>query len=183
MRPLTLLISLTSLLTQTTTARITGFSAPSTIVPGAPIQIYLRAENYIQRVQDVAVAFGITPTEQHYPGSLGTFVGERFLGPGMFYIHLFLLLEEVQSRLLTVVIDKTENSNIIGNITANVSIPTSRPEGSATITAALFSLYGASLTGSLEYFAVNVTIGNKTSSEYVVSEYEPVETVEARWRA
>jgi len=66
-----------------------------------------------------------------------------------------------------------------------VSIPTSRPEGSATITAALFSLYGIGLTGSLEYFAVNVTIGNETSSEYLMSEYEyeAVETVGARWRA
>ncbi|KAM0713324.1 hypothetical protein Q7P35_000776 [Cladosporium inversicolor] len=162
MRLPTLLTTLTSLLTllaATTTARITGFSAPSTIVPGAPIQIHLRAENYIQRVQDVAVAFGITPTEQKHPRSLGTFVGEKFLGP--------------------------EYSNIIGNITANVSIPTSRPEGSATITAALFSLYGVSLTGSVEYFAVNVTVGNETSSEYVVSEYEvePVERVGERWRA
>ena len=82
MRFLALLASATSLLTSTATARITGFSAPSTIVPGAPIQIYLRAENYIQRVQDVAVAFGITPTEQHHPRSLGTFMGEKFLGPG-----------------------------------------------------------------------------------------------------
>ena len=41
------------------------------------------------------------------------------------------------------------------------------------------------MTGSLEYFAVNVTIGNETSSEYVMSEYEyePVERVGARWRA
>lgn len=78
---LTLTTSLLAGLTLTT-ARITGFSAPSTIVPGAPIQIHLRAENYIQRVQDVAVAFGITPSNQSHPGSLGTFVGEKFLGPG-----------------------------------------------------------------------------------------------------
>lgn len=82
-----------------------------------------------------------------------------------------------------IVVGATENSNIIGNITANVSIPTSRPEGGATITAALFSLYGVSLTGSVEYFAVNVTVGNETSSEYVVSEYEPVPTFESRWTA
>ncbi|GAB7335680.1 hypothetical protein MBLNU13_g07991t1 [Cladosporium sp. NU13] len=156
MRFFALLASATSLFTLTA-GRITGFSAPSTIVPGAPIQIHLRAENYIQRVQDVAVAFGITPTEQHHPRSLGTFMGEKFLGP--------------------------ENSNIVGNITANVSVPTSRPEGSATITAALFSLYGVSLTGSVEYFAVNVTVGNETSSEYVVSEYEPVPVFGSRWRA
>lgn len=41
------------------------------------------------------------------------------------------------------------------------------------------------MTGSVEYFAVNVTVGNETSSEYVVSEYEvePVERVGERWRA
>jgi hypothetical protein len=64
-----------------------------------------------------------------------------------------------------------------------VTVPTSRPEGSATITAALFSLYGVSLTGSVEYFAVNVTVGNETSSEYVMSEYENPEAVEVKWKA
>jgi len=78
----TLLTLAASLLTPTT-ARITGFSAPSTIVPGASIQIHLLTSNYIQRVQNVAVAFGITPVENYYPGSLGTFVGEKGLGPGM----------------------------------------------------------------------------------------------------
>lgn len=78
---------------------------------------------------------------------------------------------------------ETENSNIVGNITANVTVPTSRPEGSATITAALFSLYGVSLTGSVEYFAVNITVGNETSNDYIMSEYETVEGVEVKWRA
>jgi hypothetical protein len=75
---------LTSLLLTTTTARITGFSAPSTIVPGSPIQIHLHAENYVQSVQDVAIAFGIAPSNETHPGSgsIGTFVGEKFLGPG-----------------------------------------------------------------------------------------------------
>lgn len=77
----------------------------------------------------------------------------------------------------------TENSNIAGNITANISIPTSRPEGGATISAALFSLYGASLSASVEYFAVNVTVGKETSSEYVVSDYEVMNSYEAKWRA
>ena len=78
---------------------------------------------------------------------------------------------------------ETENSNIVGNITANMTVPTSRPEGPATITAALFSLYGVSLTGSVEYFVVNVTVGNETSNGYVTSEYETVEGVEVKWRA
>jgi hypothetical protein len=77
----------------------------------------------------------------------------------------------------------TEKSNIVGNITANVSIPTSRPKGVATITAALFSLYGVSMTGSVEYFAVNVTVGNETSSEYVTSEYEVLDSYELKRRA
>lgn len=76
-----------------------------------------------------------------------------------------------------------ELSNVAGNITANVSIPTSRAEGGATISAALFSLYGASLSGSVEYFAVNVTVGNETSSEYVVSDYEVLNSYQAKWRA
>lgn len=76
-----------------------------------------------------------------------------------------------------------ENSNIVGNITANVSIPTSRPEGAATITAVLFSLYGASMSGSVEYFAVNVTVANETASDYVMSDYEVSNLVGAKWRA
>jgi hypothetical protein len=64
-----------------------------------------------------------------------------------------------------------------------VSIPTSRPQGVATITAALFSLYGVGLVGSVEYFAVNVTVGNETSGEYVTSEYEVPESYEMKWRA
>lgn len=98
MRLPTLLTTIASFLTATTTARITGFSAPSTIVPGAPIQIHLRAENYIQRVQDVAVAFGITPTEQKHPRSLGTFVGEKFLGPGKLYLPSYFPIQGRRPR-------------------------------------------------------------------------------------
>lgn len=78
----------------------------------------------------------------------------------------------------------TANSNIVGNITANISVPTSRPEGSATITAALFALYGKGMSGNLEYFAVNVTVGNETSAEYVASEYEVLGSYQAvKWKA
>ena len=65
-----------------TTARITGFYAPATVVPGENLSIQIRAENYIQYVQDVAIAFGITPVENYYPGTLGTFMGETSIGPG-----------------------------------------------------------------------------------------------------
>lgn len=84
MRLSTLLISAaTSLLSiPSTSARITGFYAPATVVPGETLPILIRAENYVQSVQDVAVAFGITPAEEHYPGTLGTFMGEKSIGPG-----------------------------------------------------------------------------------------------------
>jgi hypothetical protein len=39
------------------------------------------------------------------------------------------------------------------------------------------------MTGSVEYFAVNVTVGNETSSEYVASEYEVLDSYELRRRA
>jgi hypothetical protein len=48
----------------------------------------------------------------------------------------------------------------------------------------MFALYGASLSGNLAYFSVNVTVGNETSSEYVASEYEVLDAVKARrWEA
>jgi hypothetical protein len=55
-----------------------------------------------------------------------------------------------------------------------VIVPECTQEGNATITGALFSLYGASLDGTVEYFAVNVTVGEETSREYVISDYVPV---------
>jgi hypothetical protein len=40
------------------------------------------------------------------------------------------------------------------------------------------------MSGNLQYFAVNVTVGNETSSEYVASEYEVLDAVKARrWEA
>jgi hypothetical protein len=51
------------------------------------------------------------------------------------------------------------------------------PKVNATITGALFSLYGASLDGTVEYFAVNVTVGKETSSGYATSDYVPVKAV------
>jgi hypothetical protein len=84
MRLSTILVSASTALLSipSTTARITGFYAPATVVPGETLPILIRAENYIQSVQDVAVAFGITPVEDYYPGTLGTFMGETSIGPG-----------------------------------------------------------------------------------------------------
>jgi hypothetical protein len=81
MRFLTSFACTTPLITLTT-ARITGFSAPSTVASGAPIEIQLQGRGYIQSVQNVAVAFGIAPLDSYYPGTLGKLIGEQFLGPG-----------------------------------------------------------------------------------------------------
>lgn len=81
MRLFTLVAPALTFLTSTS-ARITGFSAPATVVPGAPISILIRAENYIQPVQDIAIAFGITPAAEHHPRSLGGFMGEQSIGIG-----------------------------------------------------------------------------------------------------
>lgn len=67
-----------------TTARINGFSAPSTVVSGAPVDIKIHTENYIQAVEDVAIAFGIIGAEYAYPQTLGMPMGEKFLGPSKF---------------------------------------------------------------------------------------------------
>jgi hypothetical protein len=56
-------------------------------------------------------------------------------------------------------------------------VPECTPKGNATTTGALFSLYGASLDGTVEYFAVNVTVGKETSSGYATSDYVPVKAV------
>lgn len=93
MRFSTLLASTASLLSLAT-ARITGFSAPSTVTPGAPIALRIRAENYIQPVQDIAIAFGISPSEEHHPRSLGTFMGEKALGPGKPKLHAQMTMSQ-----------------------------------------------------------------------------------------
>jgi hypothetical protein len=94
MRFLTSLASTTPLITLTT-ARITGFAAPLTVAPSTLIEIHFEGRDYIQSVQNVAVAFGIAPLESYYPGTLGTLIGEQFLGPGKgFHPHISFDLRE-----------------------------------------------------------------------------------------
>lgn len=63
-------------------ARIVGFSVPKTIRPGEGFSAVIHTENYIQTVQDIAIAFGVTPGVG-YPGSLGTTLESFYLGPSM----------------------------------------------------------------------------------------------------
>lgn len=71
-----------SLLTTLTAARIASITVPSSIAPGYPIPITLQTEDYIQPVQDIAIAFGLTPSATYMNGTLGTtFLGSLYLGP------------------------------------------------------------------------------------------------------
>lgn len=82
MRSTTILASTLSLLAASASARITGFYAPKTVAPDSTVKLLVQGENYIQSIEDVAIAFGI----QHgkaTPESLGTLLGSRYLGPGM----------------------------------------------------------------------------------------------------
>ena len=69
-----------------TTARLTGFALPGVVAPGSTFDITLITEDYIQSVEDVAMAFGFAPAADAHNGSLGTtLLPEKSLGPGMFF--------------------------------------------------------------------------------------------------
>lgn len=61
-------------------ARIYGLAAPSQVAIGSQFQVKLLTQNYIQRVEDVSVAFGFAP--EIHPESLGLYASSSYLGPG-----------------------------------------------------------------------------------------------------
>ncbi|CAK3932166.1 Hypothetical predicted protein [Lecanosticta acicola] len=126
-------------------ARISGFAVPSIVKPGdTQVEIVITTEGYIQSVEDVAIAFGISPANASSPGTLGPdLLTSKFLGPSL--------------------------SNTNENITHYVSIPTDIAEGPAVLQAALFSLYGVSLGPTISSYTANVTVGDATSTDYVAS--------------
>lgn len=65
-----------------------------------------------------------------------------------------------------------ENSNKIGNLSFPVTIPADTEKGQASVSTALFQIYGASGSPSVEVFNLTVTLGDVTSTEYV-STYQP----------
>ncbi|KXT13838.1 hypothetical protein AC579_6888 [Pseudocercospora musae] len=127
-------------------ARIIGFATPKTIAPDSTIKLLILTENFSQTVYDVAMSFGLSPTNTSYPGSLGDVLSSKFLGPDF--------------------------SNIVENITHYVHVPaTGFDKGeNVTLTAAHFSLIGALRSPIATSYAVNFTVGETTSSEYVRSE-------------
>jgi len=140
MRFQTSLAAAASLLTLAS-ARIIGIAVPDTIKPGDGFNAIIETENYIQSVYDIAIAFGVASGNEA-PGSLGTVLGSYYLGP--------------------------EQSNV-ANFTKWVTLPASTPLGESTLSASLFSLYGASSSATLSNYDVQVTIGDSTSTNYVSS--------------
>lgn len=52
------------------------------------------------------------------------------------------------------------NSNVLNNITESVKIPAGIASGSAVVTAALYSLYGAEYEPTLADFTADVVVGS-----------------------
>ena len=143
MRTATTIISVLSLLAASATARIEGFYAPKTVAVDSTVKLEIVGANYIQSIQDVAIAFGLQHGTNPSPDSLGTLLSSKYLGP--------------------------DNSNVVGNITAYVHIPAGTPKGKTTITADLFSLLGAAYSPDIDTFQATVHVGTSTSPQYVFS--------------
>ncbi|KAL0941676.1 uncharacterized protein CTRU02_204439 [Colletotrichum truncatum] len=124
-------------------ARIYGIAFPETVKAGDQVNAIVETENYIQSVQDIAIAFGIAPEATAYPGTLSTVLGSFYLGP--------------------------EKSNILENITETVTIPADLVAGKYVVAAGLYSLYGASSGPTLTNYNVTITVSNSTSQNYVSS--------------
>lgn len=141
-------------------AKIYGIAAPRTVAVGSTVKLKIIAEDYIQSIQDVAIAFGIQPASHAVPDALGTLLGEKYLGPG----KLSMASASVDAAKCL-----SDNSNIVGNISTLVQIPSGTPKGKTTLTGSLFSLIGALLSPNTEDFTVNITVGHTTSPDYVSS--------------
>jgi hypothetical protein len=121
-------------------ARITGIQAPSTIAPNSTFSLTLLTENYIQSVADISVAWGYS-LAPGYPGTLGSFISSEYLGPS--------------------------KSNTLENITISATVPEAL-SGAAyagkdlLLSAAVYSLYGASNGPVVQAFNVTVKVGEKS---------------------
>ncbi|KAI8292845.1 hypothetical protein K4K56_005798 [Colletotrichum sp. SAR 10_98] len=125
-------------------ARIYGIAFPETVKAGDQVNAVIETENYIQSVQDVAIAFGIAPEASAYPGTLSTVIGSFYLGP--------------------------EKSNVLDNITETVTIPADLAAGTYVVSAGVYSLYGASSSTTLTNYNVTITVGDATRENYVGSQ-------------
>lgn len=130
----------------TSSARIIGIQAPSTLAPNTTFTLTLLTENYIQAVSDISVAWGYS-LAPGYPASLGSFTQSSYLGP--------------------------DKSNTLENITVEATVPPGLASpswnGSLVLSAGVYSLYGASSGPVVTGFNVSVSVGEETSEETVAS--------------
>lgn len=145
MRFTTLATTLTTL--TAASARIIGISAPTTLAPNSTFNLTLLTENYIQSVSDISVAWGYS-LSPGYPTTLGSFVQSSYLGPN--------------------------KSNTLENVTVQATVPAQLENeaynGTLVLSAAVYSLYGASGTVSVAGFNVSVEVGEETSETVVSSD-------------
>ena len=137
------LLSAASALVALASARIDGISVPATVQPGSTVEVQFNTEIYIQSVLDVAVVFGISSGQGHYP-YLGNVLGSTYLGPSQ--------------------------SNTQSDFSLPVTIPANQQAGETLFTAGLYSIYGVSGDPTLEIFNVTITVGDATSSNLVASD-------------
>ena len=76
------LLTAITLLASSTSARIVGIAAPRTVAVDSTVKLEIIGEDYIQSIQDVAIAFGIQHGTNPTPDSLGTLLSSKYLGPG-----------------------------------------------------------------------------------------------------
>jgi hypothetical protein len=122
------------------TARISGIETPSTLVPGEPFTLTILTENYIQSVADVAIAWGFS-LAPGYPGTLGSFISSEYLGPAK------------SNTLKNITLAATAPEALAGEAYAGKEL---------MLSAALYSLYGASSGPVVQAFNVTVKVGEKT---------------------
>ncbi|EME40675.1 hypothetical protein DOTSEDRAFT_27299 [Dothistroma septosporum NZE10] len=143
----TALIATAASLASVATARIVGFSVPSTVKPDSIVKLQITAEDYIQTTQDVTLSFGISTSKAAVLGSLGEYLDTKFLGPDF--------------------------SNEVGNITHYVRIPATAAKGDYVIQGAHFELTGASISPATSVYYATTTVGDNTSADYVDSTLVP----------
>lgn len=110
-------LALLTTLISSSSAIITGVTAPSTVYAYNPFTVTLTTANYIQSVYDVAVSFGVTPAPG-YEGAIGNVITSAFLGPS--------------------------KSNVLTPLTFDMTLPAGTQNGPYVLSAAVFSLYGVS---------------------------------------